>query len=64
MPPYLYALIGALMFAIAHGMHFTVSPTPVGIERDHVQIANARVAAAEHDNAWTHNDIRIAGIGY
>jgi len=28
MPPYLYALIGAFVFAIAHGMHFTVAPLP------------------------------------
>ena len=64
MPPYLYALIGGLVFAIAHGMRFTVSPVPVGIDRDLVQITNTRVAATEHDTAWTHNHIRIAEIGY
>lgn len=28
MPTFLYASIGALMFAILHGMHFSVSPLP------------------------------------
>jgi hypothetical protein len=64
MPTYLYALIGALVFAIAHGMHFTVSPLPAGVERDVVQIAGAPVAGEERSKLWDHTDIRIAGIGY
>lgn len=64
MLPYLYALIAALVFAIAHGMHFTVSPVPIGIERDVAQVANAPLATTEPGKAWMHNDRRIAGIGY
>lgn len=63
MPTYLYALIGAMIFAIAHGMHFTVSPLPGETGTYIRQVA----LAAPHKPGradWTHPDIRIAGIGY
>ena len=63
MPPYLYALVGALVFAIAHGMHFTVSPLPQETGTYVRQIAHAN-SQNEEAPGWTHPDIRVAGIGY
>lgn len=74
MPPYLYALIGALVFAIAHGMHFTVPPLPGTTVDDTMpiaqvaQIARVRQRSLEGTGwfraVWTHPDVRIADIGY
>ena len=66
MPPYLYALVGAFVFAIAHGMHFTVSPLPGA--HAHVTTLVESPGAPPDDiaawTAWLRDDVRLAGIGY
>lgn len=66
MPPYLYALIGAFVFAIAHGMHFTVAPLPGA--HTHVSTlvekANTQPDSAGGIADWFHDDIKLAGIRY
>lgn len=76
MPPYLYALVGAFVFAIAHGMHFTVAPLPGAHAHVStlVESADALPDAAGHvaDGVfanwgpidWAHDDVRLAGIRY
>ena len=67
MPSCLYALIGALAFAIAHGMHFTVTPVPGesggGGGGGGPQIAYADPLSTSFLDRMR-DDIRIAGIGY
>lgn len=63
MPIYLYASIGALIFAIVHGMHFSVSPIPEETGGYIREIATAMPDTHEQV-AWTHPDIRFAGIEY
>lgn len=64
MPPYLFALIGAFVFAIAHGMHFTVAPLPGA--HAHITTLVERPNATPDYNfaAWDRDDVRLAGIGY
>lgn len=66
MPPYIYALIAALVFAIVHGMHFTVAPLPGG--HTHVTTLVERPGARRDTHglmaAWYRDDVRFAGIGY
>lgn len=66
MPPYLYALIGAFVFAIAHGMHFTVAPLPGAHAHvtTLVEKPNALPNTAGKVADWFHDDIRLAGIRY
>jgi hypothetical protein len=68
MPPYLFALIGAFVFAIAHGMHFTVAPLP-GAHAHVTTLIEApgieSPGAPPDDTAgWVRDDVRLAGIGY
>lgn len=64
MPPYLYALIGAFVFAIAHGMHFTVAPLP-GAHAHVTTLVERPDATPDHDfTARVHDDVRLAGTGY
>lgn len=66
MPPYIYALIAALVFAIVHGMHFTVAPLPGG--HAHVTTLVERPDARRDPHAlftaWYRDDVRFAGIDY
>lgn len=66
MPPYLYALVGAFVFAIAHGMHFTVAPLPGahGHVTTLIERSNALPDATGKMTNWFHDDIRLAGIRY
>lgn len=66
MPPYIYALIGAFVFAIVHGMHFTVAPLPGGHAHVTTLIERPgdRHAAPDLITAWYRDDVRLAGIGY
>jgi len=60
MPPYLYALIGALIFAIVHGMHFTVGMLPDETPGTATQLAHIQTAAPGRPQ----HDVQIAGLGY
>ena len=74
MPLYLYALIGALVFAIAHGMHFTVPALQHTMAEAALQAPRgAQVARAKWRSSdkigWfradqARADARIADIGY
>lgn len=63
MPVYLYAMIGALIFAIVHGMHFTVGPLQheAGVYVRHITLAAPRKPGRTDGS---HPDIRIAETGY
>ena len=62
MPLYLYALIGAFLFAIVHGMHFTVAPLPGA--HAHVTTLNQRQDAQPKKlfDGGVFGDFRHAGL--
>ena len=62
MSPFLYALIGAFVFAIAHGMHFTVAPLPGAHTHVTTLVERRDPAPDAFFDAGVFNDIRYAGL--
>lgn len=62
MPPYLYALLGAFIFAIAHGMHFTVAPLPGATSHISTLVERHDTAPERLVHRGVFSDIVYAGL--